>query len=70
MQFSRAAFLSSDGTTHQGACLMSVYWKVVSFAIEYFMYSSCSARSMSDELPPLERLRVTGLEALGAAPRS
>lgn len=21
---------------HQGACLVSVYWKVVSFAIEYF----------------------------------
>ena len=34
MQFRRAAFLSSEGTTYQGACLMSVYWKVVSLAIE------------------------------------
>jgi hypothetical protein len=34
MQFSRAARLSSEGTTYQGACLMSVYWNVVSFAIE------------------------------------
>ena len=34
MQLSRAARLSSQGTTYQGACLMSVYWNVVSFAIE------------------------------------
>ena len=47
MQLSRAALLSSEGTTYHGACLMSVYWKVVSFAIEYLTYSSCSARSMS-----------------------
>src|SRR3954463_4932260 len=48
MQFRRAAFLSSEGTTHHGHCLVSVCWKVVSFAIEYFTYSSCSARSMSE----------------------
>ena len=34
MQLSRAARLSSLGTTYQGACLMSVYWNVVSLAIE------------------------------------
>ena len=34
MQLSRAARLSSDGTTYHGACLMSVYWNVVSFARE------------------------------------
>src|SRR3954469_8956132 len=48
MQFRRAAFLSSEGTTHHGHCLVSVCWKVVSLAIEYRTYSSCSARSMSE----------------------
>ena len=35
-QLSRAARLSSLGTTYQGACLMSVNWNVMSLAIEYF----------------------------------
>ena len=34
MEFSRARRLQSDGTTYHGACLMSVSWNVVSFAIE------------------------------------
>src|SRR5215212_8198527 len=60
MQLSLAALLSSEGTTYHGACLMSVYWKVLSLAMEYLTYSSCSARSMSDSF---HRFRGSALRA-------
>ena len=46
IQFSRALFLLSAGTTNQGACFISVYLNISSFAIEYSTHFSRDARSM------------------------
>src|SRR3989339_687519 len=46
MQFRRASFLSSARTTYQGACLISVYLNISSFAFEYSTQRSRDSKSM------------------------
>src|SRR5512146_2937335 len=46
MQFSRAFFLSSELTTYQGACLMSVKENISSLALEYSTQWARDSRSI------------------------
>ena len=46
MQLSRARFLSSALTTYQGACLMSVWANISSFAFEYSTQRERDSRSI------------------------
>ena len=46
MQFNRARFLLSAGTTYHGDCLISVYLNISSLAFEYSTHFSRDSRSI------------------------
>ena len=48
MQFRRALFLSSDGTTHQGVSSVSVCSNMISLAEPYSFHLSRAARSIEE----------------------